>query len=225
MQRIKWWTFCFFLGFSLYLSACSQEKAKTEKEDRLYHKAKVCLENKDFEGALALFKTLSYRYEKAPESHLELGLLYLNSLEDPLAAIYHFRAYLDSLPYAEASPMVRQLVHTATKQFIARLPGATIGQTANDGSVLALRLENEKLKQQLKLLETTATAPAIATAETQNRPLRGKTYTVQAGDTLSTISTKIYGTSAEWKAILKANEGRNINPRQLKIGQELILPE
>ncbi len=225
MQRIKWWSFCFFLGLSLCLSACSKEATKTEKEDRLYHKAKLCLENKEFEEALSLFKTLTYRYEKAPESHLELGLIYLSHLEDPLSAIYHFRAYLDFLPYSEAAPMVRQLIHTATKHFIAKLPGATAGQTANDSAALAMRLEHENRNERLSHLERVSFPVHASAPEPAPRPLGGKTYTVQAGDTLSTISTKIYGTSAKWKAILNANEVRISNPRNLKIGQELLLPE
>lgn len=223
MQRIKWWSFCFFLAASLLLSACTQDKPKTEKEDRLYHKAKLCLQNKAFEEALKLFKTLSYRYEKAPESHLELGLLYLNHLEDPLSAIYHFKAYLDILPYSEAAPMVQQLIHTATKQFIAKLPGATAGQGSDDSALLAVRAENDRLRSRIAHLEQLSFVREPVQAPVQ--PLRGKTYTVQAGDTLSTISTKVYGTSTQWQAILKANAGRIANPRQLKIGQELLLPD
>lgn len=257
MQRIKWWTPYFFFFISLCLWACSQENVRTEKEDPLYAKAKLCLENKDIQEALSLFKTLSYRYERAPESHLELGLIFLNEQRDPLAALYHFRAYLDVLPYADAAPMVRQLMHTATKQFILQLPGGQVGSglSADEVSVLALRLENERLKQRIQALETrplallpqkievayphpspahppgpprfaNSTNPIHPTnpARKQTYPARKRTYTVEPGDTLSAISAKVYGNPNRWQCILDANRAAIPNPRNLKIGQELVIP-
>ncbi len=224
MQRRKWRILYFLCALSLGASACSPEKAKTEKEDPLYSRAKLCLENKSIEEALSLFKKLSYRYERAPESHLELGLIFLNEQRDPLAALYHFRAYLDFLPYSEAAPMVRQLMHTATKQFILHLPGSQIGtdSSADNASLLALRLENEQLKQRIQALE--ARPLRLLPQRVDLTPSRPKTYTVEAGDTLSAISTKVYGTPKRWQVLLEANRSTIPNPRSLKIGQELIIP-
>lgn len=224
MQRIKWWSFCFLLALSLLASACSSEKAKTEKEDPLYAKAKLCVENKEIEEALKLFKTLTYRYERAPESHLELGLISLNDKGDPLAALYHFRVYLDFLPYAEQAPMVRQLMHTATKQFILQLPGSQGGPPTEDGPLLALRLENNKLKQRIHALEAKPPALALNGPAVEQEPIRRRTYMIESGDTLSAISSKVYGTPHKWQAILEANRATILNPRNLKIGQELMIP-
>ncbi len=224
MQRRKWRMLYFLLALSLGVSACSPEKAKTEKEDPLYSRAKLCLENKSIEEALSLFKKLSYRYERAPESHLELGLIFLNEQRDPLAALYHFRAYLDFLPYAEQAPMVRQLMHTATKQFILDLPGSQIGPSADNAPLLALRLENEQLKQRIQALEARPLRLLPQTVEIDLPPSRPKIYIVEAGDTLSAISTKVYGTPNRWQLILEANRSTIPNPRSLKIGQELLIP-
>ena len=215
---------CFLLVVSLWASGCSQEKAKTEKEDPLYSRAKLCLENKAIEEALQLFKKLTYRYERAPESHLELGLIFLNEQKDPLAALYHFRAYLDFLPYSDAAPMVRQLMHTATKEFILQLPGSPAGPPAHEAPLLALRLENEKLKQHIQALEARPLGLLPQRLEIDLPPTRSKIYTVEAGDTLSAISTKVYGTPKRWQLILDANRSTIPNPRSLKIGQELIIP-
>ena len=48
-------------------------------------------------------------------------------------------------------------------------------------------------------------------------------YKVQPGDSLEKISRKFYGTITEWKRIADANG--ITNPRSLKIGQELLIPQ
>ena len=49
-----------------------------------------------------------------------------------------------------------------------------------------------------------------------------RTYTVAAGDSLGTISQKVYGTSKNWKLIQKANA--NVKPTALKVGMKLTIP-
>lgn len=68
---------------------------------------------------------------------------------------------------------------------------------------------------------TTPIAPQIeparvAVAET-------KKYTVKSGDTLVTIAKEFYGDSGKWQLISKANN--NLDPKKLKIGMVLIIPE
>ncbi len=51
----------------------------------------------------------------------------------------------------------------------------------------------------------------------------GNTYTIASGDTLAAISRKIYGDAKYASAIEAANAG--INPRALKIGQQIVIPD
>ncbi len=55
-----------------------------------------------------------------------------------------------------------------------------------------------------------------------NRPSAGSTYTVQAGDTLSKISKKVYNDSNQYHKIMTAN---NLTSDALTAGQVLIIPE
>jgi nucleoid-associated protein YgaU len=50
-------------------------------------------------------------------------------------------------------------------------------------------------------------------------------YAVSKGDTLSSISQKVYGTSGRWKDIFTANRQSLPSPSQLTIGQVLDIPE
>lgn len=64
-----------------------------------------------------------------------------------------------------------------------------------------------------------ATAPVRAPAETPGA------YTVQSGDTLSSIATKVYGDSKMWKRIYDANKDAiGSDPGALKVGQSLRIP-
>jgi nucleoid-associated protein YgaU len=52
-----------------------------------------------------------------------------------------------------------------------------------------------------------------------------RSYTVQAGDTLSKISKQFYGSSNEYMKIFDANRDRLQSPDRIQVGQELIIPE
>lgn len=69
---------------------------------------------------------------------------------------------------------------------------------------------------------TSLSAPAGFGA---SEPVAAKsdTYTVASGDSLYTISQKLYGTPKHVSAILAANPG--LNPKRLKLGQTLKLPD
>jgi nucleoid-associated protein YgaU len=47
---------------------------------------------------------------------------------------------------------------------------------------------------------------------------------VQSGDTLASISRKFYKSSNRWKTILDANKKSIRNPKDLTVGQTLVIP-
>lgn len=64
-------------------------------------------------------------------------------------------------------------------------------------------------------------APAPATPNPASVP---RTHTVQSGDTLSTISTRYYGTPSRWIDIYQANRDRLRSENALKVGQVIRIP-
>lgn len=69
-----------------------------------------------------------------------------------------------------------------------------------------------------------AEAPAAAPEAPAPAP-KGRTYVVQPGDNLSGISKKVYGQSSRWEAIRDANQDRLGGGIDLKVGQELVIPD
>ena len=51
-----------------------------------------------------------------------------------------------------------------------------------------------------------------------------QTYTVQPGDTLTSISKHFYGNMRDYKRILNANRGKIGNKDLIRVGQELSIP-
>ena len=87
---------------------------------------------------------------------------------------------------------------------------------------LALHHELSSLKvEQTRLQEERS---AAARSHTERRQLGQKRHLVVAGDTLSTISQQYYGTSKRWREIYDANQESISNPKQIKVGSELVIP-
>jgi nucleoid-associated protein YgaU len=52
-----------------------------------------------------------------------------------------------------------------------------------------------------------------------------RTYTVQAGDSLSKISKQFYGNANQYMRIFEANRDQLDNPNEIQAGQQLVIPE
>ncbi len=66
---------------------------------------------------------------------------------------------------------------------------------------------------------TTTTAPAVEVSAAG-----GSTYTVQSGDTLSSIASRFLGSSSRYKEIIAANEPVLHGSDKLKVGMKLSIP-
>ena len=228
---------------SVFLYGCGRGSSATipEKEDRNFKLGqRLYRENRYQESMNAFMRTIESRRD-APESHLEVGRLYLDHFNDPITAIYHMKKFLEVKPNVEQSPMVKQMIETAKKSFVKSLPGY---QDQNEVSRVDLmhllkqvREENLKLRKLLaetnvkvaenntKLASATPTVRAsFVPAPKVQLPTTSQFYTVAAGDTLSKVSHKVYGSSAYWERIYKANGDALKSPHDLKVGQVLKVP-
>lgn len=57
------------------------------------------------------------------------------------------------------------------------------------------------------------------------KPATKRSYTVQAGDTLSEISSKFYGTSTNTQKIYEANKDKMKDASQIRSGMILVIPD
>ncbi len=128
-----------------------------EVNEPAYEEGKRLLRQGREQAALAEFNSvIQTRREGAPESHLEVGLLYQLEIKDPIAAIYHFRKYLEYKPNAPQADLVRQRIDAATREFARTLPAQPLENQALRNDLLdvvdQLQRENTRLKDELAQL-------------------------------------------------------------------------
>ena len=67
-------------------------------------------------------------------------------------------------------------------------------------------------------------AAAAAAASAGGASSAARTYTVQAGDSLSKISKQFYGDANKYMKIFEANKDKLTDPNKVNIGTELLIP-
>jgi tetratricopeptide (TPR) repeat protein len=182
----------------------------------------------DFARAINLYEAALDDSPRSAEVHYKLALLYDDKLNDPVSALHHFRRYLELNPSgAHAADVTNSIKHDEIAALTA-LSGDSVITRAE-----AARLRNENLNLH-KELETRAVPARTAT---EKLPQEGDTsskkaastkgdrsYIVQSGDTLFSISRKFYKSPKRWKEILNANRKNIRDPKKLTVGQTLIIP-
>ncbi len=206
------------------------------------------------------FKASAQEYEKLlainpdfAKGHFEVALLYDDKLADPIAAVYHYRRFLELEPNSEKKQLVEDFIERAKVSLLAKLPQSAITDPAEVARLRDLNMtlahENEMLKTRIANLENAAAAAsgrtqAVTATEVEQvaQPMRPPTnavvtpfpsntgerpsrvHVVQKGDTLQAIAQKYYGTRSAWTRIYEANKGALSNKNQIKVGQQLVIP-
>lgn len=145
------------LGGLLLLGGCGESDRFTyanETDEPNYREGQSLLKAGRRQEALTAFlKVIDRRRDDAPESHLEVGLLYVQHINDPLSAIYHFRKYLAQRPNSPQAPLVRQRIDAAIREFARTIPAQPLENQVQRVDLVAtldkLKQENDSLKQQL----------------------------------------------------------------------------
>jgi nucleoid-associated protein YgaU len=162
----------------------------------------------DKEAKEGRFESAIYWYEAAlgegdrSAVHWKMAEIFANRLRDPAGAVYHYRRILALHATGQRADATRAALH----RLEVGSPNAEGGHPKVGGVAKSL-------------------SPEQAAAEAE-KAAKGKvrTYVVQSGDTLVSISRKFYQTTARWQDILDANQNQLSNPDELKTGQTIILP-
>jgi tetratricopeptide (TPR) repeat protein len=221
-------------------SSGNEGQQREQVNDPIFRKGRIHLQRGNNEAALRCFeRIIQLSPKQSAEAHLESGEIYLNHRKDPIAAIYHYREYLAQVPSGRQSPLVRQRITTAEKVYLSQIPPL---RHVTDGdpsdllhSLKLLQDENSRLRRQLVALQAGTNSNKPSTGENsasdnppagvRKDPAKTRHYAVTKGDTLSSISQKVYGTPGRWKDIFSANRQSLPSPSQLTIGQVLDIPE
>ena len=130
--------------------------------------------------------------------------IFAGKLHDPAGAAYHYRRILAlhrNGARADAARGALRRLESGPGNLAVTPNHSHPSATPKPGSPLEAALEAEKAAKG-----------------------KVRTYVVQSGDTLVSISKKIYQTTSRWKDLLDANQNQLSNPDELKPGQTIILP-
>lgn len=163
----------FALGLMLALStACERSTPVSDtaaEQEVNYLRAKKLGDQQDFPAAAEFYKkTLSVNPDFA-RAHLELGLLSDEKLGDPIAAIYHYRCYLELKPDSEKRQLVEDFIERAKLSLATKLPQSPAidpGELARlQIDKAALLQENAALRSRVAELEKAATLAVTTVTE------------------------------------------------------------
>lgn len=216
-----------FLSLGM-LAGC--DRMVTQRKTQLTRDADAKAEEGNYLEAINLYEAALDGSASAADVHYKLGLLYDDKMNDPLNALHHFKRFLTLTPTGKRAEEVKNFMKHDELTLLTKLSGDAI-VTQTD----AVRLRNENLNLRKQIDERWAQNKAAGDAgKAAPRPLppnekakgvgKGRSYTVQRGDTLASISRKFYKTSSRWGKILTANPEILAKPADLKSGQTLRIP-
>ena len=181
----------------------------------------------DFARAINLYEAALDDSPRCAEVHYKLALLYDDKLNDPVSALHHFKRYLALSPTGAHANDVKNSIKHDEIAALTVLSGDSVITRSE-----ATRLRNENLNLH-KELEARAVPARSVTDKSQESDTSSKktatkkvdrSYVVQSGDTLFSISRKFYKSPKRWKEILEANRKNIRDPKKLTVGQTLLIP-
>ncbi|HTQ31659.1 MAG TPA: LysM peptidoglycan-binding domain-containing protein [Opitutaceae bacterium] len=155
------------LGLLLW-AGCSRNEDypyATETDEPAYQRGKELEKQGREQEALSEFlKVIAKRGEDAPESHIEVATIYEQHIKDPIAAIYHYRKFLELRPNDPKADLARQHIAACMREFARTLPGQPLGvglpQPDLTDVVARLQKENDDLRAELAAVRSPQSAPA-----------------------------------------------------------------
>lgn len=97
-----------------------------EADETLYREGQQLEKEGRSEEALNDYlKLIARREDQAPQSHLEAGILYLDTFKDPISAIYHLEEFLKLEPNSPQASFVRGQIEAAKREFASTLPASS----------------------------------------------------------------------------------------------------
>ena len=178
----------------------------------------------DFERAVNLYEAALDDSPRGAEVHYKLALLYDDKLNEPVSALHHFKRYLALSPNG---PHAKDVKNSIKRDEIAALTALSGDSVITRAEAARLRNENLTLHKQLDERASSRTALEKLEAADAKKPgskKGGQTYVVRSGDTLASISRKFYNSPKRWKAIFEANKKNIRDPKDLTVGQTLVIP-
>jgi tetratricopeptide (TPR) repeat protein len=196
----------------------------TPRQTQLSKDADAKAAEGSYADAINLYEAALDGSASSAEVHYKLALIYDDKMNDPLNALHHFKRFLTLEPSGKQAQEVKGFMKRDELTLLTNLTGDSMVPRSE-----VVRLTNENLSLRKQIGERWAEQKAAARVkrkpnEKMARTGKERSYTVQPGDTLASISRKFYKSSVRWQRILDANSDLLSKPSDLKPGQMLVIP-
>jgi len=214
----------------LVLAGC-QPTGTNPEQSAAYEQARKSADAGEWKAATAFYRQTLDEYPRFARAYLDLGLLYDEKLNDPIAAIYHYRRYLELEPNSDKRKVVEDFIERARLSLAAKLPQSSGIDTSE---LLRLQQQNTALAAEVAALKakladydaainTPAVMPTNAPPPARETP-KARVHVVEKDDTLYSIALRYYCSRSAWDKIYQANRNTLPDKNQLRIGQQLTIP-
>jgi len=207
------------LSILVLFSGC--DRMVTSRNTRLVKEADWKAAQGDYLWAINLYEAALDGTPQSAEVHFKLALLYDDKMNDPLHALHHFKRYLVLNPSGSHAVDVKDFMKRDEVALGTSLSGDSV---VTRSEAARLRNENLNLHRQIDAGPVKPRPSPSRHGEKEKTESKKTTYTVKEGDTLASISRKVYKTSKRWKEIRDANEKKIDDPDNLKAGLTLTIP-
>ena len=171
--------------------------------------------------------------QKTAEAHYSMALIFDDKLENPVAALDNFRRYLELEPHGthakDAKSFADQdefkLANVLSKG--AFMPQQDAARLKNLNFDLQKQLTDARLEiTQLRAMVKASSGKGGHIPDAAQKPIPpgARTYLVEPGDTLRSISRKFFKNPGRWQDIQDANFNSLGGTVKLKVGMTLIIP-
>lgn len=218
----------FLRGVLLALILTGCDRMITPRNAQIIKDADAKAAQGSYLRAINLYEAALDDTPRGADIHYKLALLYDDKMNDPLNALHHFKRYLALDPNGNRAAEVKDFMKRDEISLLTSLSGDSVvtrgeaSRLRNENLNLRKEIEERALKSRTNQEKPQASEPRSGKAVFKKAG--GKTYVVQSGDTLFSISRKFYKSPTHWKEIRDANEGVIEAGNKLKPGQRLTIP-
>ena len=187
----------------------------------------------DYQAAVQWYEASLDGTAKTAEAHYSMALIFDDKLDNPVAALDHFRRYIELSP---DGPHVKDARNFAGQDAFKLVNTLSKGNFMPQQDAVLLKNQNFELQKQLTDVRKEITdMRAIArespgkggrAADPERKPIPpgARTYRVEPGDTLRSISRQFFKTASRWQDIQDANFKVLSGTVKLKVGMTLLIP-
>ena len=210
---MKSYSKCLLYLLLLCITSCfSNDRTQLNEENPFYIRGLQLQEEGEYRNAVETFLQCLRVSPGSYKAHLQLAIIFEDSLDDLPRAIVHYNTFLKSIPSDDPHLYAENWLHRAENRYY-----------------LLLRTKFEIIdnhdSQNLRLGEVVKNEGNEQTADnTHNALSQPGIYVVKEGDSLNRIAKITLGDSQKWTLLFELNKDVLSSPEQLSIGQELRIP-